>query len=372
VKKFLLNILYIFNSSLAPGIFCLISLFGKKDYAIYVNLLFSISLFFTASFSSYNRQMILLKKDVNFCRNIILSRIKIFPFALVFIFLFSKYYLKIEDLTLIFATSLLIFTLWIAEMLLAIDEITNKKKFLFNYLFIILSGLLFLYLIFFSVDLYFSYYVFFFCICYLFINIYGKLDKIIYLKKGNFNRKDKTDYLGYFGYVSTFLTSLSLLINKILIYHNFNIVDVNLLFLSFTFVSFFSTIAFSSFGPQLFTNKINIRHIVWCIIFYLTIITTAIFYLFLFKKNLSIIYLGIISCCSGVMSFVAYAMKQRILGKKNFIHVIINDIFLSIFSTLTIIFIIFFAQYFVFYFILLYSFIYVASYFIIFILTKSV
>jgi hypothetical protein len=325
MSKILINGLYIFNIGLPAGIFFFLLISGKQTFAIQVNLLFSVVLFFTASLSSYHRQIFISENNISYCTNQILNRIKFFPFIFIFSLIISIYVLSIDNYFLICSIIILLFSIWLVEIFLSIDEILKKKFFFLQYLLNFFNGVCLLIFIFYIDQYYLPYFFTYLAVTYFYINVYDK--KII--KKTNKHNVNKD----YAGYISSVIVNLLLLTNKIIINHYFDSYTVSLVFLSFIIVSFFNTIVANSFGPYLFSNTIKTKQILFCIFLYLIIIILIYFYLILFKNNFSILNIIIISGISGISLFMGFVIRQRLLNSKNLRkRVAILDIIISVLS----------------------------------------
>lgn len=366
MKKIFINGLYIFNIGLPSGIFLFLLISGKQSFAIQINLLFSSVLFFTSSLSSYHRQIVLSENNINYCKNIIINRVKFFPFILISTYILALYFLRINNLFLIFSVICLLFVIWLVEILLSIDEILEKKNFLLKYVFNFINGVCLLFFIFFVDEFYLSYYLAYFAMSYFYINIYDKRN----IKKFNKPYNIKKNYLGY---VSSLVVNFILLINKFFINHYFDPHTVSLVFLSFMITSFFNTIVANSFGPYLFSHFIKIKQLVLSAFLYLLFIASVLFYLIFFKNNLLILNIIIISGISGLILFVSFVIRQRLLSSRDLrLKVAISDIILSIISFFILFFIISFFMSNIFYFILVTTFLTFLFYFGLFILSNKI
>ena len=308
--KILINGLYIFNIGLPAGIFFFLLISGKETLAIQVNLLISVVLFFTASLSSYHRQIFISENNISYCTNQILNRIKFLPFIFIFSLIISIYVLNIHNYFLICSIIILLFSTWLVEIFLSIDEILKKRFFLLQYLLNFFNGVCLLIFIFYIDQYYLPYFFTYLAVTYCYINIYDKKNII---------KKNKILYANedYSGYISSLIVNLLLLTNKIIINNYFDSYTVSLVFLSFIIVSFFNTIVANSFGPYLFSHTIKIKQILSCIFLYLIIILLIYFYFILFKNNFTILNIIIISGISGIFLFMGFVIRQRLLNLRN-------------------------------------------------------
>ena len=232
--------------------------------------------------------------------------------------------------------------------------------FFFQYVLNFINGVCLLFFIFFVDQYYLPYFFTYLAISYFYINIYDK--KIIIKKIKIYNVKK--DYLGY---ISSIIVNLVLLANKIIINHYFDSYSVSLVFLSFIIVSFFNTIVANSFGPYLFSSIIKIKQLLLCIFLYFLIIIIIFVYLILLKKNFLILNMIAISGISGIILFISFVIRQRLLCLRNLRKkVVLLDIMLSLISFVTLNFIINYFKIYIFYFILLTTLITFMSYLILF------
>jgi len=310
MNKILINGLYIFNIGLPAGIFFFLLISGKETLAIQVNLLSSVVLFFTASLSSYHRQIFISENNISYCTKQILNRIKFLPFIFIFSLIISIYVLNIHNYFLICSIFILLFSTWLVEIFLSIDEILKKRFFFLQYLLNFFNGVCLLIFIFYIDQYYLPYFFTYLAVTYFCINIYDK--KIIIKKNKKYNVNE--DYIGY---ISSLIVNLLLLTNKIIINNYFDSYTVSLVFLSFIIVSFFNTIVANSFGPYLFSYTIKIKQILFCIFLYLIIIILTYFYLTVFKNNFIILNIIIISGISGIFLLIGFVIRQRLLNSRN-------------------------------------------------------
>ena len=137
--------------------------------------------------------------------------------------------------------------------------------------------------------------------------------------------------------------------------------------------SFFNTIVANSFGPYLFSHFIKIKQLVLSAFLYLLFIASVLFYLIFFKNNLLILNIIVISGISGLILFVSFVIRQRLLSSRDLrLKVAIFDIILSIISFFILFFIISFFMSNIFYFILVTTCLTFLFYFGLFILSKKI
>lgn len=325
------NLIYIFNISIPTLIFFILVL--KEYYKISVDfsLVIALNFFLLYSISGNYRQTLISDNDSGKCKEIISTRILISPLIFVISSIISFFFLKINNLELIFIASASVIIVWIVELLLCLDEIEkkiNSKLFhlvlygAFTFILLILS---------FIINIEFFLRIFLILlIFYLFLNLSKK--KVSLKIKYNENFK----FIIGINYVSSIFLNFSAFIFRYEINFFYSKEVSSFLIFAFTIGSMISTIALNSFGPKDFIRKQNFSFSSYLLSFFYFIFFIILYVLI----SMDVIFAGydqytknslFISVVGGFIFFKSYIYRQNLLSYKKSRHFAFYlDIFFSL------------------------------------------